>query len=165
MLTATHVSFIGSLTLESDVDTVNADTRTLTLAGLHGVTVQVNQRTALEDGSDGSRLTDIHSGDHLNIRGYLIDVHTVIATAVERRPPTTHVVLRGPVESAGDPTLDILGTSVNTSPLTDDDFTDVSGDGIGRRTFFSAASSGTMVSIQGTLVDGTVNWSDVALEH
>ena len=48
--------------------------------------------------------------------------------------------------------------------LTNDEFEDVNDFAIGRSLFFTAASAGTLVKVQGTLAGTVVTWEEAELE-
>ena len=162
ILIADEVNFGEDVEIESDVDTVVGTD--ITLVGFPGLTVSVNASTDFD--GDAANLGDVMPGDHVRIRGRVGGPTTITATRVEETSADTDVELRGPVDvvpAPSDPTVSVLGISVDTTGLDDDDFEsdEVT---IGRAAFFAGATAGTLVAFQGTLSGVTVTWDEAELE-
>lgn len=162
VVTARHVKFHASVRLEGDIATINPSAKTITITGLPGVVVAVNSQTDFDGGV--ADVTDLLVGDHVRVRGRVNGTSSVIATRLEQRSADDDVDLQGPVQSAANPHLTILGVTVNTAGLSDPDFTGVNDSAIGRTAFFSALSAGTVVKVQGRLSGGTVTWREAEVE-
>jgi hypothetical protein len=86
----------------------------------------------------------------------------VIATEVEFRNanPDTDVRFQAVVSSAANPNLTMLGITVNTANITDNNFLGLNDNIIGRAAFFNAIGAGNkLVKVRGTLQGATVNWN------
>lgn len=166
ILTAKHVKFHDSVRLEGDIVSINAGAKTFTIAGLPGVTINVNSQTEFKanGGATITGLNDLAVGEHVRVRGRVAGADLVIATRVEQRSADDAVGLQGPVQAASDPSLKILGVTVNTGPFNDTDFKGVEDQPIGRAVFFNAAKVGTVVKVKGRLTSGVVIWREVELE-
>jgi hypothetical protein len=154
VLTAKHVKFHAAVKLEGNIATINGNA--FTIAGLPGVTVTVNSQT--EGGND------LSVGDHVRVRGRLGSSNSVIATQIEQRPADTDVDLQGPVQSVSGQVLTILGVSVDTSTISNDNFEGLNDQIIGRAGFFNVVKEGTLVKVKGKLVGGIVKWEEAELE-
>ncbi|MDJ0973967.1 MAG: DUF5666 domain-containing protein [Planctomycetota bacterium] len=163
LLVADEVEFEAAVVLESDVATKVGST--LTLVGLPGITVNVNELTEYD--GNASALTDVLVGDHVEIRARRIGPTTVIAVSVVEEDADTRVILQGPVDAVpapSDPLLSILGVSVDTTGLSNDDFEGANDLSIGRAVFFSEISAGVLVKAQGDLSGSNVVWDEMELE-
>ena len=65
------------------------------------------------------------------------------------------------VQTLADPTLTILGVTVDTTGV---EFEGVRDETMSRATFFSTVKAGTLVKIQGRLNGGVVTWREVEIE-
>lgn len=157
-LIAQHVKFHESVRLEGNATVTGS---TLTLAGLPGVTITVNSLTELKDGGNTITLNDLQ-GNHVRVRGRVSGTNSVIATRIQLRSPDNDVDLQGPVQAMSDPTLTILGVTVDTTGVTQ--FEGVDGGPMNRAGFFAAVQVGTLVKVKGTLNGTVVTWDEAELE-
>jgi hypothetical protein len=137
----------GNVRIEADVEAVT--TTTVTLLGL---VVRVDTLTQFKDDMGGERnfrFDRIRLGDHLEIRGVIDAQGNIVATRLRRRPPTTEVVLQGPVDSISPPNLVIRGVGIRTNAATV--FKDFSPTGTIAAQFFAVLRSGTLVKVKGVL--------------
>ena len=161
VLQAVKVEFRDSVRFEANADTVNANS--LTLEGLPGITVQVDDFTQF----DGvANLGGVNSGDNLRIRGrrFSPGSTTVIATQVELKSTTSddRAIIRGPVDGFGANTsVTIIGVLVNTTTIQNDDFKD-NDVIIGEAAFFSQLNVGDLVKARRDLTSG--NWDQIEYE-
>jgi hypothetical protein len=108
----------GSVELQSRVAAVNASAGTLTLLG---VSISVNSMTRFEDDSAAQiqnfNLSNVSVGDTIKVRGYENPAGsgTVLATRLEREPPTTTVTVQGPFMAAASPDFMVLGITIDAS--------------------------------------------------
>jgi len=165
-LTATKVAFKDNVRFEADVASVNVGAGTLSLAGLPGISVQVNSLTQLRSVAS---LAGLATGNHLRIKARPGPNNTVLAIELERRSvsPDTRVILEGPVSAIGGTTsLTILGVTVDTSTVPNSEFKNLSDVAIGRTAFFAAlGASNIAVKARGTLgAGGAVTWDQMELE-
>ena len=166
ILTAKHVKFHAGVKLEGNIAAVDLMAKTFTITGLSGVTVNVNSQTEFK-ANGGNQITDLNDllvGDHVRVRGLIGGGNSVIAIRVEQRSPDDEVDLQGPVQVLSNPNLTILGVTVNTSALNNDDFHGLNDQPIGRTAFFNAVQVGTLVKLKGRLSGGIVTWHEAELE-
>ena len=110
-----HVAAIG---LDATVTAVDAPNNTLTLLG---VTVTVDANTRYEDESSAQvqlfTLKDVTVGDRVEIRGYENPAGSgmVLASRLEREPPSTDVEVRGPFTATTPPQFMILGITIDAT--------------------------------------------------
>jgi hypothetical protein len=165
VLTATKIEFKDSIRLEGNVASVDPLAGTLTLAGLPGLTVRVNSLTEL-DGLTG--LAQLAIGNHVEIEARPGNNGSVLAIELEldSAAPEPRVILQGPVSAvSGTTSVTILGVTVNTSAIADNEFKGLNDAPIGRAAFFAALSTGTIVKARGDLgAGGVVLWDQIELE-
>jgi len=160
---AREVEFDDAVELESDVATVVGST--IILVGLPGISVVVDSLTEWD--GDAASLTDILPGDHVEIRARATGSSSVAAARVKETSADTDVTLQGPVDPSPtpqDPFLWILGVSIDTSGIADNEFESLEDQVIGRAAFFQALAPGTIVKVEGRLVGGTPDWDKAELE-
>ena len=150
--------------MESNVGSIDLQSRTLTLAGLSGLSIEADARTQIENGGTVSRLEEIRIGDHLKIHGKLFDGNRIAATELERTGPSSTIVLEAPLQSAADPQIVLAGVSIETSGIPENEFVGNYGP-IGRKTFFEKAITGQPVWAEGTLTGSIVTWSSVGIRR
>ena len=154
ILTAKHVKFHAAVKLEGNIATI--DGNSFTIDGLPGVTVTVNSQT------EGGNNLSLNS--HVRVRGRVSGSSSVIATRVEQRSQDTDVDLQGPVQSVLAQDLTILGVTVDTSTISNDNFKGLNDQIIGRAAFFNVVKEGTLVKVKGRLDGGIVTWREAELE-
>jgi len=144
-LQAVKVEFEESIKFEANAATVNAGAGTLTLEGLAGVTVVVDD-TLTEFEPAGSTLNDIVIGDEVKIRSRESSGGTIVAIELEiLDEPSDRAIIQGTVDSfVSFGNVTILGVDVNTSTINDDDFKD-NDTIIGRSEFFNRLAVGDLV--------------------
>jgi hypothetical protein len=166
VLIAEKMEFKDRVLVESDAATLTISTNdsgTFTLTGFPGVTVIVSSATKVEGENSLRRFSDINVSDHLKVRGHPGSNNTVIATELVRASPSTTVVLQGPVDSTANPSLVILGVTVDTSLIPDNQFKGAGDVPIGRGVFFATLTSKTLVGIKGNRAGGLVSWKEAKL--
>jgi hypothetical protein len=164
VLTAKKVSFRDNIRLEGDVASVDAASGSLTLAGLPGVTVNVNSLTGFKGVAS---LAGLAAPNHLRIRARLAAGNTVLATELEMRSssPDARLVLQAPVSAvSGTSSVTMLSNVVDTSGVSDNEFKDINDLVIGRTAFYAAVKVGTMVKARGDLGVARIDWHQVELE-
>ena len=160
IVNATKIEFEGETELQANVAAINSADTTLTLIGLPALAIQFDAQTALQGQGNPHSLTDLRSGDHLQIHGQLRGGNTILATEVERSAPTSTMQIRGFVMSAADPFLVLFGSSIDTSLIPESGFLGPAGS-IGRSGFFANLSNGKTVVLRGTYQANTVTWSSI----
>jgi len=161
VLTATKISFRENVKLESDVATGDADS--FTLVGLPNIIITTNSATIIENG-----VSFISGVSHIRVRGIEGPNNTVLATRIEDRGTSTNVFLQGPVDQVANPSITILGISLDTSgfsdtPLRNSNFENVDEQKILRSKFFDLVQPGTLVKFKGEL-NGSITWEEAELE-
>ena len=126
-----------------------------------GITIRVDSLTRIEDKRDDVepfRLSDIVAGDFIAVRGSE-DPNVpgeVLAARLEREDGMIDdTILQGIVESVAEPSITILGVTIDTSNVLDADFRDVNEQPIGSAGFFTGPPGppdGELVKVQGTEV-------------
>ena len=166
ILTAKHVKFHESVRLEGNIASINAGATSFTISGLSGVLITVNSQTEIK-ATGGNIITDLNDlsvGDHVRVRGRVNGNSSVIATRVEQRSADDDVDLQGPVQAVSNPNLTILGVTVNTAGISENEFKGLNDSAIGRTAFFNAVKVGTLVKMKGRLNGGVVTWREAELE-
>lgn len=137
--------------IAGQVDSVDASAGTVVILGIH---ISVDAMTRFEDHSSQNietfSLTDVHSGDWLEIRGTPSSgsSNSVAAMRVDRLQPQSVVRLTGAIMSAAQPNFTILSTTIATTSATQ------FSNGLNATTFF-ATPTGKIVSVKGSW-NGTV---------
>lgn len=165
ILQAEHISFEGEIELESNVASIDTGARTLILVGLPGLTVQIDNKTAIGGEGNLQRVEDIAVGDHLKIHGRPAGSTGLSATELERSEPATQIRLQGPVQSALDPLLVVAGATIDTSGIPNNGFTGQDGAVVGRAAFFQGLTVGHKVSLRGTSTGSTATWTNARLNE
>lgn len=167
VLVATKVDIRRSKAVRmiATADSVDAANNSLVVLG---ITVTVDALTRLEDKSnadvDPLTLADVNAGDYLEIRGseFPAGSGTILATIFEREDPDTETILQGFVESVSDPSIVILGVTVNTSGAI---FRDVNDTPISAADFFNQVAPNSLVKVKGSEVsDTTISATEVEFE-
>ena len=161
-LIAKHVKFHESVRLEGDIETIGGNS--LTIRGLPGITVTVNSQTEFKanGGATINNFSDLAINNHIRIRGRVSGTNSVIATRIQLRSLDNDVDFQGPVQAVSDPTLTILGVTINTTGVTQ--FEGIDGGPMNRAGFFAAVQVGTLVKVKGTWNGTAVTWEEAELE-
>ena len=163
ILQAEQISFEGSFELESNVIAIDRIARSLTLAGLPGMTITIDNHTAIDGESNLRTFEGIAVGDHLKIHGRASG-SGLLATELERSDPSTRVNIQGHVRSVSAPTMVLAGAIINTSGIPDNRFIGKDGTVIGRSGFFQQLKAGDQVSLNGTLTGSAITWTSTRLK-
>ena len=152
VLSASKVSFRENVRFEANIASITGTS--LTLAGLSGITIETNALTRFKN----RPLNQLAVGHNLRIRGRPASGNTVIATEVEFRDttPDARVILQAVASAVVNPTVTLLGITVDTSNIPNGEFKDVNDNVIGRTAFFAAATPGRLIKARGTLSGNTV---------
>lgn len=162
-LTADKISFRDNVKLEADADMVNAAGGSMTLSGLPGITVTVDNLTEYKGGINS--LSDVVATNHLRIRGRETSGNTVLATEIELRSADTRTILQATVDSFAVPNVTLLGVMVDTSSISPaNGFRDVNDNVISSAAFFNSLATGTLVKARGDL-GMAVTWDEIELEE
>ncbi len=154
--------------ITANIDSVNLASNSFVILG---VEARVDSLTRLEDKSDQDdetlTLAELATGDYVEMRG-AVDANgsaDVIAERVEREDPELETIIQGFVETVGEPTLTILGVTVETNSQTI--FRDANDNLFNSATeFFNAVAEGSIVKAKGLEVSSTtVVAEEVELEN
>ncbi|MGD9598040.1 MAG: DUF5666 domain-containing protein [Steroidobacteraceae bacterium] len=144
------------------VESVTAGSNSLRVAGV-GITTSA--ATQYEDKSalarQPLRLSDLRTGDYVEVRGTEPQGGGLAAAIIEREDPDTETVLQGIAGSVADPAFVLLGVSVNVDAGTE--FENAADQPITRSEFFTQAA-GRLVKAQGMLSGAVLIADEVELE-
>ncbi len=149
-----EIERVAVIALQGTVSAVTTNTLTVL-----GVTITVDTNTRLEDDSSAQvqmfSLTDVKVGDTVLVRGYENPAGSgmVLATRLERRPPSTDVRVRGPFTATTAPQFKILGITIDATNAT---FGKDERDQSLTAAEFFAQAVGQIVEVSGTATGGTV---------
>jgi hypothetical protein len=155
VLIAKHVKFKESARLEGDIETLAPNS--FTIKGLQSITVTFNSQTRIDNGP-------LQDGLHVQVRGRLTGANTIIATRIKVESADSDIVLQGQVQQMTGDDLRILGVTVDTSTISNNNFEGLNDQSIGRAAFFNTVQVGTLVKVQGQLNGTVVTWREAELE-
>jgi hypothetical protein len=165
VLVASEISFEhnGGIELESQAAAVNVTAGTLTLLG---VQVTVNSMTRFEDESPAQvqnfSLSNVSNGDTIKVRGYESPAGSgmVVATSLERVPPRSTVMVKGPFTAGTSPDFTVLGITIDASSAT------IFNGEEGTLTLaaFLTQAVGHSVKVEGTLSGSVVSASEIRID-
>jgi hypothetical protein len=165
ILVAQQVFFLEQVQLESRISSKDSASRVLLLSGLQTITVTVTSLTRIV--GVAKDFEDMQLGDHLKVRGRERVDGSVLATrlqVVPSPPDSDPVVLQGLAEAISKPTVMILGVTVDTSVIPDNNFERVSGPDK-RTEFFQKVQPGDLVRVRGRIgMTNQVTWGGISLE-
>lgn len=147
ILTATQITFKDSIEIQDKVLSVDTVNMTMTLTGLTGITVGINNLTHL----DGvSALSGLQAGDTVKVRGRPDSTPGMVtATELEKDSSSSQVTLQGPVDSVvNSPLITVVGITVDASHLTGSQL-------------LSNLKAGVIVKITGSLTGSTIAWTAI----
>jgi hypothetical protein len=149
----------NEIKIDATVSTRTATALTV-LLGNGSITVNVDSQTRIEDSTGGVEnpsLSDLNSGDFVQIRGFLND-GGITASEIHRES-ADDIILQGPVESfASGVSITILGVTFFTDLSTE--FEDDSDSSISSAVFYGALNPGDLVKIKDNQPDGTADEVD-----
>ena len=160
-----EVDHIAAIQLEAAAAQVDAMNGALTVLG---VSVTVDADTRFEDKSEAQvqlfTLNDVSNGDTVLVRGYESPAGSgkVLARKLERLPPDTAVVVRGPFTATTAPQFMILGVTVDA---TNASFGNVGEHGSLTLADFYTQAVGKIVEARGAAIDSTVTASEVRIDN
>lgn len=164
VLQASSVAFApaASFRVVGPLAAIGSTAGTLSIAG---ITLSTDVRTRWEDLSAGALhvfgLAKLGSGDWIEVRGVAGTGASASAHIIERRiqPSPAYVELQAVPSTLANPSLTLVGVTVDTSTAT---FTDASGQSLSRTSFFAAAS-GRVVRVVGAFIGTTLTAATVSL--
>jgi hypothetical protein len=148
--------------LESNVASVSPFEKRLSMSGLDAVAVLTTATTRINGTAAG--LEQIMPGDHVRIAGRRVANSEVIAATLLVTPSNETVNITGPVESAVQPTLVILGVPIDTGSIPADGFFGRDGKRVSAAEFFDSVKADGIVFAKGVLQSGRVIWKSVGFE-
>jgi hypothetical protein len=125
------------------------------------LTIEFDAQTELSGKGAPRRVSDLRSGDHLQIHGQLRGGSAIRAKEVERSDPSSHVQVQGYVTNVSNPWLVLLGSTIDTSAIPESGFHGHNGI-LGRSNFFAELSVGMSAVLSGTYQGNTVAWTSVS---
>ncbi|MEO1116554.1 MAG: DUF5666 domain-containing protein [Pseudomonadota bacterium] len=144
--------------IDATVDAVDAAAGTLTVLG---ISITTDALTRFEDQSSLTddmplNLSDINVGDYLEIEGAESPAGSdiVVATRIERDDDTDEVALSGIVDAVAQPTLTVLGVTIETNAETE--FEGADEQTLTAAEFFAAVAAGTEIEVTGVESSDTV---------
>ena len=166
VLVAAVVSFErnGDIELQGPAANVDATAGTFTVLGVQ-ITVATST-TRFEDHSESAmamfNLSNVSAGDIVRVRGFESPAGSgkVVATQLEREPPTTTVIVKGPFMAGTSPDFTVLGITIDGSAAT---ISDGHGGTLTLASFLTQAV-GHEVLVRGTLSGTVVKASDISID-
>jgi len=147
------------------VDAVDAGTDSLVMLGFN---VTTDPLTRFEDKSDADvrplTIADINAGDYLEVRGSESPAGSgqILATIVEREDVDPRTILQGYVTNVAEPTLTILGVTIETTGAV---FRDVDDSILTPAEFFNLVDVNSLVKADGVESSATtITATEVELE-
>lgn len=147
------------------VDSVDAANNSLVVLD---ISVSIDALSRLEDKSnadvDPLTTNDLNAGDYLEIRGseFPAGSGSILAAIVEREDSDPETILQGFVTAFGDPTITILGVTIETNGAV---FRDVDDTVLSRAEFFNQLAVDSLVKAKGTESSSNViNATEVEFE-
>jgi hypothetical protein len=162
VLRSQEVVFKENVEMESNVGSIDIQSCTFTLVGAEGLPITCDAQTVTQTDGIVSRIEDIRVGDHVKVHAKLLDGPRLLATEVVRTISSTTVDIQGPLQTAVDPQVQLLGISIDTSEIHDDEFVGHYGP-MGRTAFFEKAEIGQLAWVKGTLSGSRVTWGSVGI--
>lgn len=145
------------------VSSVTASNGTLDVLGVQVVT---STATELDDRSNQHirqfRLTDVHTGDYVEVDGTEGPAGTLSASVIDREDTGTVSYLQGVALNLAQPSLTVLGVTVTTTAQTR--FAGPGGVASGAVAFFSQASN-RIVRVSGAFSNGVLTADQVQIEQ
>ncbi|MEM9322912.1 MAG: DUF5666 domain-containing protein [Pseudomonadota bacterium] len=138
-------------TIEATVDAVDETAGTLTVLG---ISITTDALTRFEDQSSLAddlplNLSDINVGDYLEIEGVESPANSdrVVATRIEREDDPDEVALSGLVDAVAEPTLTVLGVTIETNAETE--FEGADDQPLTATVFFATVAAGAVIEVTG----------------
>ncbi len=132
------------------IDSVDSASNSLVMLG---ITFNVDNLTRFEDKSSANLeplgIGDLNAGDYLEVRGSELPAGggEILIGILEREDVDTETILQGFVASASDPTITILGVTIETSGTTE--FQDTDDSIITSAEFFNRVQPGSLIKAKG----------------
>lgn len=150
----------------ANIDSVDAANNSVVLLGIN---VNLDALTRIEDKSSADvnplTLDDVNAGDYVEVRGdeFPAGSGDILATIFEREDADPDSILQGFVEAISDPSITILGVTIETDSNTI--FRDVNDNMITAADFFNQLGMNDLVKAKGTeSADTTISATEVEFE-
>lgn len=140
----------------AQVDSADSGSDSLVMLG---ITVKVDMMTRMEDKTDADvspfNVGDITPGNYLEVRGTEFPAGSgeILAGRLEREDPDEDTILQGFVESVSEPSITILGVTIETNGSTV--FEDAAGNVISSTNFFAQLGNNSLIKAKGAEVSDT----------
>ncbi len=165
MIIVQNILFNSQMRAESNLGQKNDIDLTLELIGLEGLTIRTNSLTRYIGLADS--FENLAPGDHLVIKGHLIDDQTAVASQViglPAAPGLERIEFRGTVTAISEPELTINGVQIDTDLIPPGGFHAYNNAPISQEAFFTIAGESDSVEAKGDLLpDDSVEWQSVSL--
>lgn len=159
---AEEIEFKDGVEIISDVVSIDSITSTFDLEyGATDMTVKYDPLiTELDSIAD---FDAILTAGHVKVRARISGTD-VIATRIENSAGSTDLVLQGPVQSAMNPNITILGVTLDTN-IDGLKFKDQYGLEISQTRFFALATPNILVKVRGKIETGQITWQEIRIEE
>ena len=175
ILLADEVRFRDAIEIDAPVagHTLTSETITISLnLGLDTIAVLVNNLSKLGGDAEGLTLTQLDAllsnDDYVEVRGRLLNTGLVFAEEIKviDGSSDTDVKLQGPVvdDPVADPVVTILGITINVSTDPISEYEGSDDNPIDRATFFNTVLTGNIVSAEGRIDAGMIDWDKLEIE-
>ncbi len=179
VLLADEVRFRDAIEIDAPVvshtpdPVVTPETITITLnLGPDTIDVLVNELSKLTGDAEGLTLaqldTMLSGDDYVEVRGRDLNAGSLFAEEIKiiDGEPKLEVKLQGPVEDdpVVDPVVTILGIAIDVDVDPISEYKDVNENIIDRTTFFNTVAIGNIVSVEGQVGIGVVDWDKLEIE-
>jgi hypothetical protein len=159
---AEKVKFSPLFRAESDLEQKDSIDVTLELTEMEEITIQTNSLTrylGLSEDFDA-----LSPGDHLVIKGSIVEDQVVMAVQVIGRPAVQDgIVLSGTTTTISNPLLFINGGTIDTGAIPANGFYADDDTAISREVFWQLLHEDDWVEARGTLAGGSAVWEKVTL--
>jgi hypothetical protein len=181
ILIADEVRFRDAIKIEAPVAShianpaVTPEAITITLnLGLDTFDVLVNELSKLGDDAEGLSLAELDNllsnDDYVKVRGRLVNAGLVFAEELKVKvidgSSDTDVKLQGPIEDdpVTDPVVTILGITINVDTDQINVYEGPNDNLIDRDIFFNTVLTGNIVSAEGKIIGGVIDWDKLEIE-
>ncbi len=165
MIIAQRILLNSPVRAESNLGQKDDIDLTLELIGLEGLAIRTNSLTRYIGLANG--FANLTLGDHLVIKGYLVDDQTAVASQViglPAAPGLERIELRGTVTAISDPVLAINSVQIDTDLIPPGGFHAYNNAAISQEAFFAMVGENDPVEAKGALLpDDSVEWQSVSL--
>ncbi len=159
------IRFNAPMRAESILGQKDGTALSLQLINLEGLTIRTNSLTRYL--GVVRSFENLAQGDHLVIKGHLVDDQTAVASQVISLPPApglARISLRGTITAVSDPLITINGVRIDTDRIPTGGYHAYNNEAISQEEFFILAGENDSVEAQGDLLaDDSVSWQSISL--